>query len=39
MGRRAFRWICALGALTLLSAPAAARADTPVTSLRPVGGR
>ena len=35
MGRRAFRWICALAALTLLSSPAAARADTPVTSLRP----
>ena len=35
MGRRAIRRICALAALTLLSLPAAARADNPVTSLRP----
>ena len=34
MGRRS-RWICALAALALLSIVATARADNPVTSLRP----
>src|SRR4051794_7407569 len=35
MGGRAVRWICALAGLVAFAAPGVARADTPVTSLRP----
>ena len=35
MGRKAVRWICALAGVGAFMAPGVARADTPVTSLRP----